>query len=442
MAKRVRAWYRAVVVRKLKVDRFKSIRSAMLELGRINIFIGGNGAGKSNILEAIGLLSAAIDRGVGDSDLRRKGVRLTPPELMKSAFKTDDLPKTLQLAAELEGDVAYRISLSGSENDPLLAFIGESCTHRETGIFERSLHGATVLDQSIYGNLIKYRSIWDQVRTAYKFPIAVERALHGLSQYAIYSPQTSFLRGMQSGTVDTPPIGLHGEGLPAAVRGLMGQICASDTSTPPSEQFADSTSSHELKLRAIKLARLPRWASHVRVGSIERHLTSRAMIDHGEDMVYLVDRYIHDSRKTLSVYDSSEGTLFLLFVAILLSHDESPRIFALDNVDNALNPRMTRSLLEATIETTKDSSSGQLECGPRQVFLTSHNPTSLDAFDLFDDEERVFVVERNQDGHTTVTQLKPPDGMSRQEWFQAKNGRNLSQLWLDGEIRGALGQEL
>ena len=442
MAKRVRAWYRAVVVRKLKVDRFKSIRNAMLELGRINIFIGGNGAGKSNILEAIGILSAAVDRGVGDSDLRRKGVRLTPPELMKSAFKNDELPETLQLSAQLEDDVAYRINLTGSEKDPLLAFFGESCTHGEKEVFERSPHGATVLDQSVYGNLIKYRSIWDQVRTAYRFPMPVERALHGLSQYAIYSPQTSFLRGMQSGTVDTPPIGLHGEGLPEAVRGLIGQIRASDKSSPSSEQFADSTPSHDLKQRAIKLARLPQWASHVRVGSIERHLTSRDLLDHGEDMVYLVDRYMHDSRKTLSVYDSSEGTLFLLFVAILLSHDDSPRIFALDNVDNALNPRMTRSLLEATIETTKMSSSAQLGCGPRQVFLTSHNPTSLDAFDLFDDDERVFVVERNQEGHTTVTRLKPRDGMSRQEWYQAKNGRNLSQLWLDGEIRGALGQEL
>ena len=83
-----------------------------------------------------------------------------------------------------------------------------------------------------------------------------------------------------------------------------------------------------------------------------------------------------------------------------------------------------------------------LSCGPRQVFLTSHNPTSLDAFDLFDEDQRVFVVERNEDGHTTVTRLKPRQGMTREEWQQAKNGRNLSQLWLDGEIRGALGQEL
>ena len=104
------------MLKKLTVERFKSIRHAEVELGRVNLFIGGNGAGKSNILEAIGVLSASADRGVGDTDLSRKGVRITPPELMKSAFKSHDLPKTLQLTAELEGGVAYRINLTGKED--------------------------------------------------------------------------------------------------------------------------------------------------------------------------------------------------------------------------------------------------------------------------------------------------------------------------------------
>ena len=60
----------------------------------------------------------------------------------------------------------------------------------------------------------------------------------------------------------------------------------------------------------------------------------------------------------------------------------------------------------------------------------------------FDEDQRVFVVERNEDGHTTVTRLRPKQGMSRDDWEQAMNSRNLSQLWLDGEIRGALGQDL
>ena len=420
------------MLKKLTVERFKSIRRATLELGRINLFIGGNGAGKSNLLEATGVLSAAVDRGLGDADLGRKGVRITPPELMKSAFKSHELPKTLQLTAELEGDVTYRVNLTGKEDDQLLAFFSESCTQGQEPIFGRGSDGTRVLGRSIRGNLNRHRGIWDQVRTAFDFPDAVEAALHGLSQYAIYAPQTDFLRGMAAGKVDTPPIGLHGEGLPQAVRGLIVQ----------EEEASKESPIYDLKVRATDLAFLPKWARQVQVGRIDSALTSRALLDQGDDMVYFLDRYMHDRRRTLSVYDSSEGTLFLLFASILLAHDDSPKIFAFDNVDNALNPRMTRFLLEAIIEITKESSEKGLICGPRQVFLTSHSPASLDAFDLFDDDQRVFVVERNEGGHTTVTRLKPRQGMTREEWQQAKNGRNLSQLWLDGEIRGALGQEL
>ena len=280
------------------------------------------------------------------------------------------------------------------------------------------------------------------MRTAHKFPIEVQEKLHDLSRYVIYSPQTSFLRGMQAGSVDTPPIGLHGEGLPEAVRGLLAQYRRAERIRHSSKAPDSSKRMYDLKSQAVDLVFLPNWANEVVVGSIEKYLTSRAVISHGDDMVYFLDRFMHGRRRKLSVYDSSEGTLFLLFMAILLSHDDSPKMFALDNVDNALNPRMTKSLLETTINITKASSEERLECGPRQVFLTSHNPTSLDAFDLFNDDERVFVVKRSEDGYTTVTPLKPRDGMSREEWFQANNGRNLSQLWLDGEIQGALGQEL
>ena len=431
------------MLKKLTVERFKSIRNATLELGRVNILIGGNGAGKSNVLEAIGVLSAALERGLGETDLGRKGVRITPPELMKSAFKRHDLPKTLQLTATMEGEVEYRLNLTGSENDPLLAFVSENCTHGSTRVFGRSPHGATVHGQSIHGRLARHRSIWDQVRTAFEFPESVENELNSLSEYVIYAPQADFLRGMQPGRVDTPPVGLHGEGLPDAGRGLITQLNQSKRlQSSPKGKDRTIKLTHDIKRRAFDLVYLPQWAYDVKVGALEGFLTSRELVDHGDDMVYFMDKFMHSRRKTLSVYDSSEGTLFLLFVAILLSHNDSPKMFSLDNVDSSLNPKITRSLIETVIETTKKSYDGNLSCGPRQVFLTSHNPTSLDAFDLFDDIQRVFVVERNSDGHTVVNRLKPRDGMSRQEWYEAKNGRNLSQLWIDGEIRGALGESV
>ncbi len=141
----------------------------------------------------------------------------------------------------------------------------------------------------------------------------------------------------------------------------------------------------------------------------------------------------------MSAYDCSEGTLYLLFIATLLLHPEAPKIFALDNVDNALNPAMTRRMLETLIHVVCGPEYRENNIGPEQVFLTSHNPTSLDAFDLFDDDQRVFVVARDAEGATKVTRLRPADGWSREDWIEANKGRNLSEMWIEGEITGALG---
>lgn len=425
------------MITRLTIERFKSIRKASFKPGRVNLFIGGNGAGKSNALEAIGVVSAALERGISDDDLSRKGVRITPPELMKSAFKHFDLPRTLQITAEFPDEIAYRMNLSGSQEDTILAFFSEKCTHGGDRIFGRSPSGSNVLGESIPRKPSRYRSLWDQVRNAFEFPPAVENALESLYKFAIYTPQTDFLRGVKNGRVNTPPIGLHGEGLPEAVRGLLKQPRRGGRRRRRKKKIK-----YELANRAIRLATLPQWANSVEVGKVQEYMASRDMLDRKEDMVYFIDKFMHLRRNTLSVYDSSEGALFLLFAAVLLSHDEAPRVFALDNVDSALNPAMTRALLETVIEITNTSHRANLDIGPRQVFLTSHNPSSLDAFDLFDPHQRIFVVERNDEGHTEITRLRPNKGMSREDWYEAANGRSLSQLWLDGWIRGALGESV
>ena len=298
------------------------------------------------------------------------------------------------------------------------------------------------MGRSISGKPSRHRSLWDEVRKAFEFPHVVDIAFDSLCGFSIYTPQTDFLRGVKNGRVNTPPIGLHGEGLPEAVRGLIQRVHQIDLNMRLGPVNQKEETEYELASRAIGLALLPQWASGVEVGQVREYMTSRDMLDRSEDMVYFIDKFMHLERNTLSVYDSSEGTLFLLFVAILLSHDKSPRVFALDNVDNALNPAMTRALLEAVIEITNTSHKENLDIGPRQVFLTSHNPSSLDAFDLFDPHQRIFVVERNDEGHTEITRLRPNKGMSREDWYEVANGRSLSQLWLDGWIRGALGKSL
>lgn len=422
------------MIKNLEISRFKSIKKIKIELGQVNIFVGSNGSGKSNILEAIGISSAALYRGLGDTDLASKGIRLTPPELMKSAFKNSKIPQTFEIKTEFSNSTKYNCNLIAKPNDPLIRFHSESCLFQDAKKFGRSGNGITVLNEPIKGKLDKERGMWDQIKTAHQFPEEFSNQLNEFSKYKIYTPQTDILRGSRSGVLDHTPFGLHGEGLPSALRNVL------------ADRFEASKEKDDKKIfnfitECLKLSFLPGWNNTVKIGNINQDLISRGLQEKNTEMVYFIDKFMKNDRNTLSVYDSSEGTLFLLFIAILLAHKESPKYFSLDNVDNSLNPLMTRKLLEKIIKLTTQSNSESLDLGPKQVFLTSHNPTSLDAFDIFSEEQRIFVVYRDAEGATTVQRLSPADGMTRDDWTIASNGKNLSQLWLDGLIEGINGFE-
>lgn len=416
------------MLQQVKISRFKSIKDLTLDLGRVNIFVGANGSGKSNILEAIGIASASIYRGLGDSDLARKGIRLTPSELMKSAFKSEEVAQTFEISLKFEEKLEYQCNLIAKENDPMIRFDSESCSFEGVEIFGRGANGSKVLGEPVSRDLDKDRGMWDQIKLAHEFPFEIINFLDCFAKYSIFTPQTDVLRGIRTGYLDSSPFGLHGEGLALAVKKVVSDFSLAEGR---SKDYIGS---------ALNLAFLPGWTTGFRVGDLEDSLVSRGIQNKNSEMVYFIDRYMRENQNKLSLYDSSEGTLFLLFIAILLAHSESPRYFALDNVDNALNPLMTRKMLERIISCIKNVYDKSLDFGPKQVFLTSHNPTSLDAFDIFDETQRVFVVSRQEDGSTTANRLAPPTGMTRDEWVVEANGRNLSQLWLDEMIEGINGE--
>lgn len=420
---------------KIFINRFKSIKEIDLSFGKVNLFIGGNGSGKSNILEAIGLSSACLDRGLSDVDLKMKGMRITPPELMKSSFKNEDLPRTFDIKATLDDCIEYKSVISSREDGKFLSFFSENCRADGKSIFGRSNRGATATGVAHADRLDKQRGLWDQIKATYTVSDDILKSFNEYSKYAIFSPQTDFLRGKKTGNSSIFPIGLHGEGLSEALLSFIKKhIKYEQSSSNESEEIA------QLMSEAMNLVWLPGWASSVTLKSRNNILTSNDMIEASEQTVVFKDKFMHRMRNYLSVYDSSEGTLFLLFAALLLAHPDSPRIFAFDNVDNALNPRLTRKLVEKIISITSQSCEKNLPVGAKQVFMTSHNPTSLDAFDLFNPDQRVFVVSRNKKGHTCATRLQPSPNITKEDWEIAKNGKNLSQLWLDGEIDGAYGE--
>ena len=81
------------MITKITFECFKSLENVPIELGAVNVFVGANGSGKSNLLEAVGVLGAAAFGRVDDESLLRRGARPGVPRLYKSAFPTKQAEK-------------------------------------------------------------------------------------------------------------------------------------------------------------------------------------------------------------------------------------------------------------------------------------------------------------------------------------------------------------
>ncbi len=130
------------------------------------------------------------------------------------------------------------------------------------------------------------------------------------------------------------------------------------------------------------------------------------------------------SRNILSALDASEGALYILFYGILALSFKSPGLFAVDNFDQALNPRMAS-------HSTSTFCTWILSKASPQVLLTAHNPAVLDGLDLSNQNIRLFVVDRNNKGHTSVRRLE-----ASPELIKLNEQYPLSRLWMMGHLGG------
>src|SRR5438067_824625 len=103
----------------ITVQSFESLENVEVDLGAANVFVGANGSGKSNLLEAIGVLGAAAFGRVDDESLLRRGVRPGVPQLYKSAIPAKQAEKVPHILFSAENSQAsYEVSLWNPNKDP------------------------------------------------------------------------------------------------------------------------------------------------------------------------------------------------------------------------------------------------------------------------------------------------------------------------------------
>ena len=119
---------------------------------------------------------------------------------------------------------------------------------------------------------------------------------------------------------------------------------------------------------------------------------------------------------------ANEGFLYLLFYFTLFISEFTPKFFAIDNIDNALNPKLCAKLIQVLAKLSKEHN--------KQVILTTYNPAILDGLDLTDEEQRLFTIYRNADGHTVAKRINTPKKINGVEPVR------LSEAYIRGYLGG------
>jgi len=392
------------VIERFSVKTFKSLEDVTVELGQVNVFIGANGSGKSNLLEALGVLSAAANGKVDEEALRARGVRPGVPKLYKSAFPAKPGVKTPgHLRFEAHGASAeYGVSLWNNPEDPDPAWTFKSESWKENGV---QLAGRSPASKE-----------WNKERGLAALK-AVEVAegptlslLESLQRYVIFSPTTAVLRGVMPETQPKTPLGLSGGGLLRAVHNLVIQGYEDDKIRTICEDVLD----------------LIDWAKEIKLTSeVQQPLSP--IKSSVKTTIEFRDRFMEEGRNVLSAYEASEGALYALFLAVITGQKDSPPLCAVDNADHGLNPRLARALMECLCRWHMAMDE------PRQILLTTHNPLILDGLLLQDDRVRLFTVSRTSSGRTSIRRVVVDQDLLGKA---AKHGLSLSRLWVMGHLGG------
>ena len=391
------------MLEKVTFRTFKSLKDVSVDLGLVNVFIGANGSGKSNLLEALGVLSAAADGKVDDQSLLARGVRPGVPALYKSAFPSNGtrIPPHLFFGAQGNGG-KYEVTLHNPLKDPAPAwrfkteawedsngtYVSRSPAQQEKSNPERGLAALKLVE----------------VESG-----ASASLLKRLQNYVIFTPTTPVLRGISPDPQPKQPMGLSGGNLPTALRWLLSQR---------------RTDEHATKILRDALELID-WAKSYGFGRASSLALSPAAAA-SDYIVKFRDKFMQEKRNVLSGYDVSEGALYVLFLAVIAGSKETPRLCAVDNADHGLNPRLARSLMNRFCEWLLMAE------GERQVLLTTHNPLVLDGLPLQNSDVRLFTVSRTKSGSTSVRQVVVDD----QLLAKGEQGWTLSRLWTMGHLGG------
>ena len=370
-----------------------------LELRPLNVLIGSNGSGKSNFIEAIGLLRAAptdlaapIRTGRGVADWIWQGDPKADSARVEAVVKPAGQPPLrygVEFAERYQRFAVIDERLDPTDGDPRSHFYMDETPRR---VFLRPK-----------GNQSKGSSVFDALYVEY----AIETSKSVLAQVkdAEHYPELTYL------AKELERISLYREwtfGRNNVVRSLQ------KTDLPNTNLAEDNAN------LGLVLNRLSRhYKVRERMVEALRRLYQEVSDFHVNIEFNTVQVFVQEQEGQVTVPATrlSDGTIRYLSLLAILCDPEPPPVVCIEEPEIGLHPDILPGLAELLLEASE-------RC---QLIVTTHSEVLVDA--LTHEPESVIVCDK-EEGQTKLRRLNHAD---LEHWLDQYR---LGELWSSGEIGG------
>jgi predicted ATPase len=362
-----------------------------LKMEPLNVLIGPNASGKSNLISALGLLASTpkdlakfLREEGGIQEWRWKGTEIEKPLAIWVEFTNSELG--LQYQLDLSGRVTPHI-----EDESLIRMRGRlSLYSLQHGILERSKVDGVPQSRHriVSGEIKRDQSILSQLKDLQQYP---ELTWLGLT-FGEFSFFKNWDFGRDSAVRRPQPADLPSDFLLEDASNL-GLVLSDLVNNHPSIK--------RLIIEKLKLLyeRVEDLTVHVQGGTVQVFFHERGL------------------RRPVPARRLSDGTLLYLCLLTILLHPDPPPLICLEEPETGLHPDAIQSLAELLIDAASRT----------QLVVTTHSDTLVSA--LSEVPEAIVVCERGDEG-TTLRRLEPG---KLAEWLEYDR---LGELWSMGEIGG------
>ena len=334
-------------VDEIGVAGYRSIRDLRIRLRRVNILTGHNGCDKSNLYNAVFLLTKAASGGLARAIAEEGGMpsvlyagpegkrftRKAPPRRVKLLVRTNLFEYQLQFGLPVLGP-PHQASMFLSDahvKEESIRFIAEGM--RPVLLLDRNGPSASVRDQD--GHMVSYPFTLDntdatlaQIQEPHRYP-EISQLREAIRQWRFYhsfrTDPESPLRRRRTGVL-TPVLHHDGSDLAAALQTI--------------REIGDAEALDETIAHAFAGARL----------DIERDFS--------------IVMHIPGVLRPVQATELSDGTLRFLCIAAALLSPRHPDLLALNEPETSLHPDLLPALARLIARASRDT----------QLWITTHSP--------------------------------------------------------------------